>query len=267
MREQRLVFGEVAELYDRARAGYPESVINDVLTYAGTRLVVGRALEVGAGTGKATVAFAARGLAIVALEPDPAMAAIAIRNCQRFPGVLVETVPLEEWQVEVGGFDLVYSAQAWHWVRPEVRYVKAAEALRSGGSLALLWHRIRWPARDRLRDDLEEVYRRCAPDLYSRHPAFPGLTVLETDSLVAREVRESEQFTEVETRSHPWSATLDQQGFIDLLSTQSDHRLLAEEDRARLFDALRQVVSDHGGRLTIPHETFLLMARLRRHGS
>ena len=70
MREQRLVFGEVAELYDGARAGYSEAVVDDVLHYLGGDSRARRALEVGAGTGKATVAFAARGLAIVALEPS-----------------------------------------------------------------------------------------------------------------------------------------------------------------------------------------------------
>jgi SAM-dependent methyltransferase len=100
MREQRLVFGEVAELYDRARAAYSEAVIDDVLRFAGgdgSRL---RALEFGAGTGKATVAFAVRGLAIVAIEPSAAMAAVARRNCKPFPNVRLECTTFEDWAVE-----------------------------------------------------------------------------------------------------------------------------------------------------------------------
>jgi len=31
VREQRLVFGEDAELYEKARAGYPESLVDDAL--------------------------------------------------------------------------------------------------------------------------------------------------------------------------------------------------------------------------------------------
>ena len=58
-REQRLVFGEVADLYDRSRPGYPASLVDEVVSYAG--LTAGDAvLEVGCGTGKATVPFAAR---------------------------------------------------------------------------------------------------------------------------------------------------------------------------------------------------------------
>ena len=75
MRQQRLVFGEVAELYDRARAGYPEALIDDVISFAGGDGPSLRALEVGAGTGKATVGFASRDLEILALEPSADMAA------------------------------------------------------------------------------------------------------------------------------------------------------------------------------------------------
>ena len=61
--ERRLTFGVVAELYDRMRPSYPLALVDDVLAFAG----VGRALEVGAGTGKATVLFAARDVEVVAL--------------------------------------------------------------------------------------------------------------------------------------------------------------------------------------------------------
>src|SRR5712691_10389571 len=47
-REQRLVFGEVAEAYDRARPRYPSQLVDDVVSFArlGPR---DRVLEVGCG--------------------------------------------------------------------------------------------------------------------------------------------------------------------------------------------------------------------------
>jgi hypothetical protein len=54
---RRLAFGSVAELYDRSRPSYPPALVDDVLGLVG---VAPRVLEVGAGTGKATVLFAAR---------------------------------------------------------------------------------------------------------------------------------------------------------------------------------------------------------------
>jgi hypothetical protein len=262
MREQRLVFGEVAELYDRARAAFSEAVIDDVLRFAGgdgSRL---RAREGGAGTGKATVAFAVRGLAIVAIEPSAAMAAVARRNCKPFPNVRLECTTFEDWAVEASPFDLVFSAQAWHWVTPEVRYVKAAEALAGGGTLALFWHRTRWQGEE-LRAELEDLYRRLVPEIYAKDPGFPGLTQPRGDDRLVDEIKGSGLFGEPTMHDHPWSATFTADTFVELLLTQSDHRLLPEATRAELFEAVRSIVTAHGGELVVPHTTLLALA-LRR---
>jgi SAM-dependent methyltransferase len=257
MREQRLVFGEVAELYDRARAGYPDALVDDVLGSGGADGPGLRALEVGAGTGKATVSFAARGVDILAVEPSHHMAAVARRNCQQFPNVRIETISFEDWPVQAGGFGLVFSAQAWHWVTPEVRYHKAAQALRPRGTLALFWNRTQWHA-GALRDELEAAYRRLAPDLYAKEPGFPGLGWHREDS--AGEIRATGLFQGERVRTYPWSATFTADSFIDLLLTQSDHRLVPEGARARLFDAVREIIARHGGEIEVPHAAVLVTA-------
>jgi SAM-dependent methyltransferase len=89
--ERRLSFGEVAELYDRARPSYPEALVEDLIELAGA----GTALEVGAGTGKATVLFGQRGVSVLALEPSAEMAAVARRRCARFPEVSIQQVEFE----------------------------------------------------------------------------------------------------------------------------------------------------------------------------
>lgn len=261
MREQRFVFGEVAQLYDQFRADYPAALVDDVLGFTGTDPATVRALEVGAGTGKATVGFAGRGVGMLALEPDADMAALARRNTRAFPRVTVEATTFEDWPVRPGAFDLLFSAQAWHWVRPDVRYTKAAAALRVGGSLALFWHRTRWPEDDPFRADLEALYRRTVPDLLDRNPGFPGIRRAGTDALLRGEIEGSGLFREMGEHLYPWSAVFSGQDFVNLLLTQSDHRLLGKEQQRRLLDAVRGIISDHGGSITVPHETFLSLAR------
>jgi SAM-dependent methyltransferase len=260
MREQRLVFGEVAELYDSARAGYPEALVDDVLEYAGADGQQLRAVEVGAGTGKATVSFAARGLQILAIEPSPAMAAVARRNCEQFPGVRVEETSFEDWAAPAAAFGLVYSAQAWHWVRPEVRNRKAAEVLVPGGALALFWHRTQWQA-GQLRDDLERLYQRLAPDLIAQKPTFPGLAPSPSHDLVADEIRKTGLFRDEATREYPWSATFTADSYLSLLMTQSGHRMLPDERRTELLSGVRDVITAHGCEIEVPHVTLLAMAR------
>src|ERR1700742_1269450 len=96
MRERRLVFGEVAELYDRHRPTYPAELVDDLVALAGldgSRPV----LEVGAGTGKATVLFASRGIPVIAVEPSAEMAAVAARNAGAAGTVEIEQSDFEAW--------------------------------------------------------------------------------------------------------------------------------------------------------------------------
>ena len=144
-----------------------------MLAFVGFKASQVGALEVGAGTGKATMSFARRGVDIVALEPSTGMAAVARGNCGQFPNVRGEVTSFEGWPLEAGAFHLVFAAQSWHWVDREVRSAKAADALVAGGTLALFWHRTDWHG-EPVRDDLEELYRRLVPELNARAPGFPG---------------------------------------------------------------------------------------------
>jgi SAM-dependent methyltransferase len=134
---RRSTFDEAAELYDRARPGYPAALFDDLVELAG----IGpgsRVLEIGPGTGQATVPLAERGCRIVAVELGPQLAAVARRNLARFPVVEVVTAAFEDWPLPPEPFDLVLSATAFHWIDPAVRVRKAADALRPGGSLATI---------------------------------------------------------------------------------------------------------------------------------
>lgn len=260
MREQRLVFGEVAELYDSTRAGYPDELVDDVIGFAGSDGPGLRAVEVGAGTGKATVSFAARGLDIVAIEPSAAMAEVARRNTAGFK-VRVAQTSFEDWPATGETFRLLYSATAWHWITPEVRYVKAAQVLAPGGAIALFWHRVQWQG-ERLRDELEDLYQRIAPDLLAQRPSFPGLDPARPGEAVEAEVLRTGLFRDVITRTYPWSAAFTADTYAGLLQTQSGHRMLAEDRRAELLDGVRDIIAAHGGQIEIPHGTLLAMARL-----
>ncbi len=127
-REQRLVCGEIAAEYDAFRPSYPDALFDAVIEF-GDLQAGDRALEIGAGTGKATVGFLARGFAVQALEPSPEMAAVLRTKC-----VEVEPTLFEAWTPPAEGFNLVYAAQAWHWGTRR-------RPLRTGGGCARPgWH-------------------------------------------------------------------------------------------------------------------------------
>jgi SAM-dependent methyltransferase len=256
-REQRFVFGEVADLYHRARPGYPEALVDDVLRFCG--LPAPRVLEVGAGTGKATVAFAARGLVIVALEPTPEMAAVAARNCAAFPGVSVEVATFEEWQGRGTPFDLVLAAQSWQWLRPGVRCRKAHDELRAGGTLALFWNIPLWEDAG-LRGELDAVYERHAPELVDLG-AFPGLRASKEMASMREELDASGLFEPLTRSLYRWSVAYNVEGWLDLLNTHSDHRLLPEARRMALLDRVAEALNGRGGAFEMAYETQLYLAR------
>ena len=256
-REQRFVFGEVADLYDRARPGYPQALVDDVLGFCG--LPAPRVLEVGAGTGKATVAFAARGLEIVALEPTPEMAAVAARNCAAFPRVTVEVATFEEWQGRGSGFDLVLAAQSWQWLRPGVRCRKAHEELRAGGALALFWNIPLWEDAG-LRAQLDAVYERHAPELGAMG-AFPGLRASKEMASMREELDSSGLFEPLTQSLYRSSVAYSVEGWLDLLNTHSDHRLLPEARRSSLLNAVAEALNRRGGAFEMAYETQLYLTR------
>src|SRR3954451_1654554 len=125
-----LAFGEVAELYDRVRPAYPEAVYATILGAVGTAR---RALEAGAGTGHATAEIAGRGIAVDAIEPDGRMAHLAELRCAGLP-VRLQRSRFEDWQGPPGAFDVVFCAQAWHWLDQRRAAAVARTALRADGA-------------------------------------------------------------------------------------------------------------------------------------
>jgi SAM-dependent methyltransferase len=258
---QRLAFGSVAELYDRARPSYPPGAIDDVIAHAGLRRG-DTVLEVGAGTGKATVLLAARGLDVVALEPSAAMAAMARANCRELVGVRVIESELEGWEAGER-FPALVSVQAWHWIAPEVRYACADAALVPGGTLAAVWTFPDWTACP-LRDALCDAYRLRAPRLA---PAFPMHPASEPTRLAgdwAAEIGASAMFADPQVTTHAWPLPYTSAEYVELLQTHQDHILLAPDDREALLAGIAAVIEGEGnGTLTMPFITRVCLATRR----
>ena len=135
------MFGEVAQTYDQQRPSYPSQFIDSVLAFAGLdRNTTTPVAEIGAGTGKASVALAARGITLTCVEPSPTMAAVARGNLAQFPNAAVVETSFEDWQPTPHTYGLLLAAQSWHWVSPDMRYVQAHRALRPSGTRAVFWN-------------------------------------------------------------------------------------------------------------------------------
>ncbi len=259
-REQRLVFGEVAELYDRHRPGYPDAVVDDLVSLAG--LKEGSAvLEVGAGTGKATSMFASRGMRVLAVEPSAEMAAVARRVCEGVGDVRIEQSDFEQWDPEGREFGLLFAAQAWHWVNPAVGFAKAASVLSPGGVLAAFWNRPMWE-RAELRQALIDAYRHAAPEVLDEtdpmHPAnSPSGDEVEWRAGVAA----TAGLGGADLREYHWSEAYSGSDYASLLQTHSTVRVLDPGRRRALAEAVAGAIERNWDRLDLPLVTRVYMAR------
>ena len=111
-RSVRTTFDEVAELYNEVRPGYPKEAIEDIISISGIP-PDGKILEVGCGTGQATIMFAERGYYIDCVEMGKNMVRIAAKSLSGYPKVSIENNSFEEWNVRPNLYDIVLSATAF----------------------------------------------------------------------------------------------------------------------------------------------------------
>ncbi|SHL37781.1 class I SAM-dependent methyltransferase [Streptomyces yunnanensis] len=252
-------FDEDAELYDRARPGYPSELFDDLAELAG----IGRGcrlLEVGAGTGKATVPLAERGCRITAVELGEAMAAVARRNLAGFGAVEVITSDFESWPLPKEPFDAVVSATAFHWIDPAVRLAKAADALRPGGALAVI-------ATHHVAGGSEEFFVEVQDCYEHFDPATPpGLRLPAADDVdtsdYTDEVADSGRFGPVVSRRYAWDLTYTTVEYLEVLRTYSGHRALPPAAREGLLGCIAALIDTrYGGRVTKRYLTELRVSR------
>jgi len=134
---RRESFDLVAEYYNAYRATYPQEVVDNVIALSNLRNG-SRVLEIGCGTGQLSVPLAQHGIDLLAIEPGPHLAALARQNLEQFPNVQVEVSSFEAWPLPSQKFDAVVSASAFHWLDPDLRCSKSAEALHPGGCLTIV---------------------------------------------------------------------------------------------------------------------------------
>ncbi|MGC2486756.1 MAG: class I SAM-dependent methyltransferase [Acidimicrobiales bacterium] len=257
-RERRDVFGEAVEQYAKARPGYPDAMVEDILAYADPANEI---LEVGAGTGKATVSFASRGVTMTCLEPDPRMAARLKEECAPFPDVTIEVTRLEDYSRPLA-FDALIAGQSWHWVDRLHRWDLAYEAVREGGTIALFWNAYV------VADDATRAELRAIDERYSVDAGHYGVTGQDDPTGDEIELEEGwpaydlvtdSRFEDLVSRRYRRHLNYDTETFIDLLASTSSYRLLEESDRKLIFHEVRDVVSRHGEpvAMTIVTDLFL----------
>jgi len=248
-----LSFGAKAEAYERFRPGYPVELFDMVMTYAAQP--VRTALEIGAGTGKATRLFAQRGVTVTATEPDGAMLAELVKHVP----ASVKTVQAAFEDLGTGqSYGLVYAAAALHWTNPEGRWPRMAGLLEPGGVFASFGG----PAR--LTDPaVEEAVRAArAPFLDSDEVPSPDGTPPEDEmQWPGTELQRSEWFADVQQSVIERRLTMSARDYVGHLSTISAYLELPASEQEQVYSQIMQVLPET---VEIAADITVHLARRRR---
>lgn len=253
----RTIFDGAARDYDEVRPGYPKELIDDILSISDIP-EGGKILEIGCGTGQATIPFAKRSYSMTCLDIGKGLAALAAEKCRQYPNVLIRTVSFEDWQPEPSSFDLVTSATAFHWIPPEIGYPKAASVLKDSGYIAIFSNLHPTPYTDFFQA-VQKVYRSVVPEW--KDPS-DGPSTEEKIKSTEHYINGTGLFEKVVVKRYPWSKEYNVDQYLKLLNTYSGHRNLDEEKRSKLFTGVATLIEEEfGGTIVRPYLSVLYLAK------
>ena len=236
----RAGFDRAAEDYQRTRPVCPPQLFDDLIGLAGLK-AGDQVLEIGCGTGQATVPLAERALAVTAVELGAELAAIARRRLAAFPAAEVVTCAFEDWTPRGSPFDAVVAVSSLHWIDPHLRYSKPHELLRPGGAVAVagcLWAQ---PA------DAEPFWRDVQEDY--RAVGFEGSPPPPPEQIGARHFPPEARtlFDEVASLLYPpFQVLFLAEDYLAQLATQSGTRALGEARSRDFLARVRRRLESHG---------------------
>ena len=253
-------FDAWADDYDRYRPGYPGELF---ATIARALDLPSRAevADLGAGTGRATLAMARRGWRVTAIEPGGPMLA-ALERAARAERLTVATrsATAEETGLADASVDLATAAQAYHWFDRPRALAEMGRIVRPGGGIALFWN---------VRDDETSRFLAAYSELLERYvPGYePGARAMRETPVETRREIEASGLFEVDDRVHlEHSMTMHAEHFIGVAFTSSYVRVQLDDERQERFrDELAALIRDHHGdrSFSVPYRIDLWIARRR----
>jgi SAM-dependent methyltransferase len=239
-RQLRRTFEEVPEAYERARPLYPPQLFDDLVSLAALPEHA-RLLEIGPGTGQATLPLAKRGYEIVGIELGEGLAARARHRLADFPNVKIINADFEMWEPDEEHFDAIVAFTAFHWLDPETRYRKSAASLKPQGALAVIATQHGLPeGGDRFWRDVQEDYDAVVPDEESTKAGAPGPPENVND--LSAEIEASGLFRNIAARRYLWDVPYTADEYIAVLDTYSGHRSLEPAKRRQLYELIHKRV-------------------------
>lgn len=242
--KRKEAFDTVAKIYDEVRPSYPNELIENIVE--NTKVdKKSKLLEVGAGTGKATIQMAEKGLNIHCVELGANLAEILKDKCKEYLNVKVDISSFEEWkQSEYEQFDLIYSAQAFHWMDEKTKYKRCHELLKEDGYLALFWYQ-GVSEKSEVGDELGAMIENYVPGFSNKEVC--GQSHEESLKMRKKEILDSKLFKDIKIFEYPFENKMNADEYLKVLSSYSKFTCLEEKIKEKILKETKEIIEKHGG--------------------
>lgn len=235
-------FDENVLAYDECRPTYGKEIYGDILPFAGIHKE-SRILEIGCGTGNATLPFLRSGARVTAVEKGENLSRFVADKFASFPNFRVVNMPFEKYDT-LESFDLIISATAFHWIKSDYGYPRCMELLQKGGVLAVFWNTPRISGKNpSLQQAIDELYAEYLPD-GSNDTLDDAWYQNRRDSF--DRTFKFYGYTDCVCKFYRDYRTFSADAYIRLLHTYSNHMALPEDRRTRFFARIHEVIARYG---------------------
>lgn len=255
MTEFERTFDNVAEDYDKVRPAYVRELYEDIFRYKPVN-ADSSILEIGIGTGRATLPFLKKNCAVTALEPGKSLAAAAMEKYRAYDKFFLYQQTFQDFACPPDSFDFIFSATAFHWIPEEYGYKRVYELLKKGGAFArFAYHAGADKGREALTAEIESLYQK-----YMGYRKKASGFCREDAAETAR-IAEKYGFSDISYQLYHVTKDFTADEYMMLLRTYPDHMKLEKQSRDRLFWGIYEAINRNGGIITVYYTMDLQMAR------
>ena len=263
--EKRVHFDEIVTNYDEIRPNYPDELFADLIEYAG-KGTNKKALEIGAGTGKATRPILEAGYNVTAVEIGVNMAAFLSDKFKSYKDFNVIVSAFEDAEVEENAYDLIYAASSIHWVDAKIGCPKIKRLLKNDGTIALMRYNFSSEDDESLDAAYEKYFRThyLSSQRYGKAEKRTHEDLRNPAGFLARygfNGLEEYGFKDIMLNFYDVEIIYTADEYIKLYETMADHRDLPENNKTGLYTEIAKIINQNGGKYKMDYIFQVYMGR------
>ena len=116
-------------------------------------------LEIGIGSGQATLPFLKKGCSITAVEPGEHFASMCLKKFSSYPNFRLENTDFLNFDGNGDSYDLIFSATAFHWIPEADSYQRVYSLLKPDGVFARFANSAGRDTDSELHQSLQTLYK------------------------------------------------------------------------------------------------------------